>query len=48
MFKKILFLFTSYIRSKMSQEVANKKFLEATMLLSITRELWEMNQLYMV
>ena len=32
----------------MSQELANKKFLEAMMLLSFTRELWEMNELYMI
>jgi len=32
----------------MSQQLANKKFLEAMMLLSFTRELWEMNELYMM
>jgi len=45
---KYSLLLQRYLRSKMSQELANKKFLEAMMLLSFTRELWEMNELYMV
>ena len=30
-----------YFRSKLSQENANKKFLEAMMLIADTREAWE-------
>jgi len=30
----------------MAAEFANKKFLEAMLLLSFTREIWELNELY--
>jgi len=30
----------------MSPELANKKFLEAILLLSYTKEVWDMNKLY--
>ena len=32
----------------MSRAAANKKFLEAIMLISYTKELWEINEKYMV
>ena len=47
-FSPFYYLYFDLLRSKMSQELANKKFLEAMMLLSYTRELWEMNELYMM
>eukprot|EP00092_Neocalanus_flemingeri_P003211 GFUD01003433.1.p1 GENE.GFUD01003433.1~~GFUD01003433.1.p1 ORF type:complete len:764 (+),score=132.24 GFUD01003433.1:47-2338(+) len=43
---KYSMLLQRYLRSKMSPELANKKFLEAMLLLSYTREVWEMNKLY--
>ena len=42
--KIIEFLF----RSKMSSKAANKKFLDAIMLISASRELWDINEKYMV
>jgi len=39
-------LLQRYLRSKMSPELANKKFLEAILLLSYTKEVWDMNKLY--
>jgi len=41
-------LLQRYLKSKMSRAAANKKFLEAIMLISYTKELWEINEKYMV
>jgi len=43
---KYSLLLQRYLKSRMVVERANKKFLEAMLLLSETRELWEMNQLH--
>lgn len=43
---KYSMLLQRYLRSKMAPELANKKFLEAILLLSYTKEVWEMNKLY--
>jgi len=39
-------LLQRYLKSRMVLEQANRKFLDAMLLLSETRELWEMNQLH--
>ena len=39
---------TIFSRSKMSGPAANKKFLEAIMLISDTKELWDINERYIV
>jgi len=41
---KYSLLLQRYLKSRMAIETANKKFLEAMLLLSEARELWEMNQ----
>lgn len=43
---KYSMLLQRYLRSKMAPELANKKFLEAILLLSYTKEVWDMNKLY--
>jgi len=43
---KYSMLLQRYLRSKMSPEIANKKFLEAMILLSYTKEVWDMNNMY--
>merc|ERR1712117_430136 len=43
---KYSLLLQRYLKSRMVVEKANTKFLEAMLLLSETRELWEMNQLH--
>jgi len=43
---KYTVLLQRYLRSKMSSEVANRKFLEAMLILSFTSEIWEMNEIY--
>jgi len=43
---KYSMLLQRYLRSKMSAEIANKKFLEAIILLSYTKEVWDMNNMY--
>jgi len=37
-----------YLKSKMAGPAANKKFLEAIMLISDTKELWDINEKYIV
>jgi len=41
-------LLRRYLKSKMAGPVANKKFLEAIMLISDTKELWDINERYIV
>eukprot|EP00092_Neocalanus_flemingeri_P014548 GFUD01015697.1.p1 GENE.GFUD01015697.1~~GFUD01015697.1.p1 ORF type:complete len:606 (+),score=152.84 GFUD01015697.1:2-1819(+) len=41
---KYVTLLQRYIRSKLGTEAANNKFLEATLLLSSTRELWDLSK----
>merc|ERR1712137_1042030 len=41
-------LLRRYLKSKMAGPAANKKFLEAIMLISDTKELWDINERYIV
>lgn len=41
-------LLQRYLKSKLSEKAANKKFLDAIMLISQTTELWDINEKYMV
>lgn len=43
---KYVILLQRYLRYKMNPEMANKKFLEAMLVLSYTKELWEINNLH--
>jgi len=45
---KYILLLERYLRSKLSPEESNKKFLEAMLLLSYTKEVWEMNKLHLI
>jgi len=40
-------LLQRYLKSKMSPKAANKKFLDAIMLISATQELWDINEKYL-